>query len=137
MDIYRLGKGQILATMRGEGVTVRRFNLADVPGYPDDIPAALAYLEAQTLAEPEDLSIIFDQTPVLTVREASSLEGDDLGAPHTAREFFAASPAAVAFIRLTPDEQAAQIDGMTTAQLKTVVKYLAVAVSALVKREFL
>ena len=58
-------------------------------------------------------------------------------APLTARQYFAASPAAVAFIRLTPEEQVTQIDGMTTAQLKTVIKYLAVAVSALIKERFL
>jgi hypothetical protein len=58
-------------------------------------------------------------------------------APLTARQFFAGSPAAINFIRLTPEEQATQIDAMTTAQLKTVVKYLTVAVSALVKQEFL
>lgn len=58
-------------------------------------------------------------------------------APITARQFFAASPAALAFIRLTPAEQATQIDGMTLAQLKTVVKFLAVAVSAIIKRDYI
>lgn len=55
----------------------------------------------------------------------------------TARAYFAASPAAVAFIRLSPTDQATQIDAMTLAQLKVVVRYLAVAVSALIKRELL
>lgn len=67
-----------------------------------------------------------------TVREAE-IEG----AGPTARAFFAANPAAVAFIRLTPAEQAAQIDLMTLAQLRTVVKYLTVAVAVLIKRELL
>lgn len=58
-------------------------------------------------------------------------------APLTAREYFANSPAAINFIRLTPEEQAIAIDGYTLAQTKTVIKYLAVAVSALIKREFL
>lgn len=55
----------------------------------------------------------------------------------TARQYFAAHPAAIAFIRLTPAEQEAQIDGMTLAQLKAVVRYLTIAVAALVKREYL
>lgn len=58
-------------------------------------------------------------------------------APITARQWFAGQPAAVAFIRLTPAEQAAQIDAMTTAQLKTLLKFVTVAVAALVKRELL
>jgi hypothetical protein len=58
-------------------------------------------------------------------------------APLTAKEYFLAHPAAVTFIRQTPEEQETAIDGMTTTQLKTVVKYLSVAVSALIKKEFL
>ena len=59
------------------------------------------------------------------------------GASLTARQYFAGKQAAIDFIRLTPAEQETQIEGMTLAQLKTVVKYLTVAVAALVKREFL
>lgn len=58
-------------------------------------------------------------------------------APITAKEYFASKQAAIDFIRLSPTEQETQIDAMTLAQLKTVVKYLTIAVSALVKREFL
>jgi len=55
----------------------------------------------------------------------------------TARTYFLANPAAVAFVRLTPAEQATQIDSYTLAQLKTVVKFLAIATSALIKKELL
>jgi hypothetical protein len=58
-------------------------------------------------------------------------------APLTAKEYFLAHPATVTFIRQTPEEQETAIDGMTTTQLKTVIKYLTIAVSALIKREFL
>lgn len=54
-----------------------------------------------------------------------------------AYEYFASHPAVVAFIRKTPAEQEAEIEAMTLAQLRTVIKFLAVAVAALVKREFL
>lgn len=55
----------------------------------------------------------------------------------TAMQYFAGKPAAVALIRLTPEEQEAQIEAMTLAQLKTVVKYLTIAVSALIKRYYI
>lgn len=58
MDIYKLGSGQILAVVTDEtGTKARRFVLAEIPGYPDDIPAAAAWVEAQTIAEPEDLAL--------------------------------------------------------------------------------
>lgn len=55
----------------------------------------------------------------------------------TAMSYFSSKPAAVSFIRLSPEEQETQIDGMTLAQLKTVVKYLSIAVSALIKRFYI
>lgn len=131
MDVYRLSKNTILVAARdAEGIKARRFDLGNLP----------ADLEAATLAEPEDLAIIFagpEQDGPLTVREPVRLDSDEVAGGLTARQFFAASPAAVEFVRLSPAEQAAQIDGMTLAQVKAVVKYLAVAVSALIKREFL
>jgi hypothetical protein len=69
---------------------------------------------------------------ILTVTQKEGKQGAGI-----ARAFFAASPAAIAFVRLTPAEQAAQIDGMSLTQLKTVVKFLAVAVSMLIKRELI
>lgn len=54
-----------------------------------------------------------------------------------ARTWFAGQQAAIDFVRLTPAQQATQIDVMTLAQLRTVVKYLAIAVSMLIKRELL
>lgn len=58
-------------------------------------------------------------------------------APLTAKQYFAGKQAAIDFIRLTPTEQETQIDAMTLAQLKTVVKYLTIAVSAIIKERFL
>lgn len=58
-------------------------------------------------------------------------------APGMAYNYFAAHPAAVAFVRLSAAEQEAQIELMTLAQLKTVVKHLTVAGSMLIKRELL
>lgn len=54
-----------------------------------------------------------------------------------ARSYFASHPVAVAFVKLTPAEQEAQIDTMTTAQMKTLLKYLTIAMSFLIKRELL
>lgn len=54
-----------------------------------------------------------------------------------ARAWFGSHQAAVNFVRLTPAEQESQIDGYTLAQLKELVKFLAVAVSMLIKRELL
>ena len=69
--------------------------------------------------------------------EAIEREDEISNAPGLARAYFAAHPAAVTFIRMTPAEQDAAIEAMTLAQLRTVIKFLAVAVAALVKREFL
>lgn len=55
----------------------------------------------------------------------------------TAKAYFLSKPVAIAFIRLTPAEQEAQISGMTVAQKDTILKYLTIAVSALIKRELL
>jgi hypothetical protein len=87
----------------------------------------LTWLALGNTPDPAD-----EPTPQELAREAEAN-----AAPLTARQYFAASPAAVAFIRLTPEEQATAIEGMTLAQTKTVIKYLAVAVSALIKREYL
>lgn len=58
-------------------------------------------------------------------------------APGIARGWFATHQAAINFIRLSPAEQEAQIDAMTLAQLRTVVKYLTIAVAMIIKRELL
>lgn len=58
-------------------------------------------------------------------------------APITAKEYFLSKPAAIAFVRSTPAEQDIQISGMSVAQKDTLLKYLAVACSALIKQQYL
>lgn len=72
----------------------------------------------------------------LTLEEKTRIEEIEQ-APLTAKQYFKNKPAAIAFVRLTPEEQDAQIEAMTLAQLKTLLKYMAVAVSADIKREYL
>lgn len=58
-------------------------------------------------------------------------------APITARQYFLGHQAAIDFVRLDPTTQETQIDAMSLAQLKTVVKYLTIATSAIIKEKFL
>jgi hypothetical protein len=87
----------------------------------------LAWVAAGNQADPADVP-----TPAQVAREA-----EIAGAGPMARAWFAGQQAAIDFVRLDPAAQGAQIDAMNLAQLKVVVKFLAVAVSVLVKREFL
>lgn len=68
--------------------------------------------------------------------EAAQLE-EMLQSRVIVRQYFVSHQAAIDFMRLSPAQQEAQINAMTLAQLKVVLTYLAIAVSALVKREFL
>lgn len=71
-------------------------------------------------------------TPEQQVRE------DEIAtASEVARAWFRNHPAAVDFIRLSAAEQEAWIQAATTAQIKTLLQYLTVAVVAMVKREYL
>lgn len=65
-------------------------------------------------------------------REKEIGEADKL-----AKQWFKDHPAAIDFVRLTPEEQEVQIDAMTTDQLKTLLKFLTIAVSAIIKRRHL
>lgn len=54
-----------------------------------------------------------------------------------AKTWFVGQQAAIDFVKLTPAAQATAIDGYSLAQLKVVVKYLAIAVSMLIKERLL
>jgi hypothetical protein len=69
--------------------------------------------------------------------EATTREAEINNAPGIAKSYFTSHQAAINFVRLTPVEQEAQIDAMTTTQMKTLLKYLTIAVSFLIKRELL
>ena len=73
-----------------------------------------------------------EPSPELVARQAEVII-----APLISREWFANHPEAVTFIRKIPAEQASDIDAMTLAQLKPLLKLLTIAVSALIKKEFL
>ena len=62
---------------------------------------------------------------------------EKLQAPLTTRRWLKNNQAAIDFMGITPAEQKTAIENMSTAGLKTLVWYLVVIVSALVKREFL
>lgn len=66
---------------------------------------------------------------------AKDLEVNQAGS--VAKTWFSSQQAAIDFVRLTPAQQATQISGMTVPQKDTVLKYLAIAVSMLIKRELL
>jgi len=72
-----------------------------------------------------------------SIEEADQQKEEIRQAPLAVRRWLKDNQAAIGFIRLTPAEQKTAIDNMSTAGLKTVIWYLAVIVSALVKREFL
>lgn len=76
--------------------------------------------------------------PADTLTPEQQTRVDEINAaPGVARTWYASHQAAIDFIRLAPAQQEAQIDLMTTAQLKTLLKYLTIAVTVIVKRELL
>lgn len=88
-------------------------------------------------ATPEQRLLAASIVAAFDPAEALAKQTEMEQAPIIARAFFASSPAAVSFVRLSPTEQAAAIDGYSLTQLKIVVKFLAVAVSMLIKQELL
>lgn len=94
----------------------------------------VSYTEAATPAQQSAAAAIvsaFD--PV--AEEAHQLE--IVQSQPVASTWYAGQQAAKDFVRLTPAQQVTQIDAMTLAQLRTVVKYLAIAVSMLIKERLL
>ena len=109
-----------------DGATVYRWGVGGLPAE-GDLQAILGSREPQLLTE-----AIAGNAAIFTPKDEEIRQ-----APLTARQWFKDHPAAIDFIRLSPAEQETQIDAMTTAQLKTLLKYLTIAVAALVKREFI
>lgn len=124
MDIYKLGSGQILAVITDEsGTKARRFNVADIPGYPDDIPAATAWVEAQTIAGPEDLALALPSqaaNPLLVLPMAGDLAGEMAG--EVERLDLADLGQMVAAELAYLDTTIAGIDSYAAAQVRDVVK---------------
>lgn len=125
MDIYKLGGGQILAVVRdGSATKARRFAVAEIPGYPDDIPSAAAWVEAETIAKPEDLALLLPtDTPNLIklpgkgdLSEAIAGEVERLDLADLGRQVVAE----LAYL----DTTITGIDGYTAAQVRDVVKRL-------------
>lgn len=102
----------------GDGPYIKAWNLPDPQPTPQQLEAAW---QAWLAGEP--------------AREAKEEEVKQ--AHPIARQWFASHQAAINFIRLSPAEQEAAIDGYTNAQMKTLLKYLTIAVSAIIKRELL
>lgn len=96
------------------------------------------YMTAATPAQKTQAAGIvaaFNATAEQATLAAAAAE--QAGAQPTAKTWWSGQQAAIDFIRLTPAQQATQIDAMTLAQLKVVVKYLAIAVSMIVKERLL
>lgn len=91
--------------------------------------------ETTGLSEADILALAYSRLRLSAGDIARDKEID--GASPVARAWFASHQAAADFIRLTPAEQEAAIDAMTTVQLKTLLKYLTVAVAFMIKRELL
>jgi len=92
-----------------------------------DYERYLQWVALGNVAQPADVPTPEQVARTLEVAEAGPV----------AKTWFAGQQAAIDFVRLTPAQQATAIDAMTLAQLRTVVKFLAVAVSMLIKRELL
>lgn len=85
------------------------------------------WLTAGNMPEPADVPTPEQVAKALEISEAQPV----------AKTWFAGQQAAIDFVRQTPAQQATQIDAMTLAQLRTVVKYVTIAVSMIIKRELL
>lgn len=118
MAIYKLTNNGVIK----DGVTAIPDNLLNA-----DWQEYLAWIAQGNTPDPADVPTPEQVARALEVEEAGPI----------ARTWFAGQQAAKNFVRLTPEEQATQIDAMTLAQLRTVVKYLAIAVSMIIKRELL
>lgn len=87
----------------------------------------LDWLDRGNIPHPPD-----DLTPEELQREDELIHAGSI-----ARQWFKDNPAAIDFLRQAPSEQATQIRAMSIAQKDNLLIFLTVAVSALVKREYL
>lgn len=108
---------------------LRLADSAAIPPDPanSDYIAYLAWVAAGNTAQAADVPTAAQVAHQVEITEA----------PGIARTWFAGQQAAIDFVRQTPAAQATQIDGMTLVQLKVVVKYLAIAVSMMIKERLL
>lgn len=126
MDIYRIGSGEILAIVQdGDAQKARRFVISDIPGYPDNIPAATAYVEAQTLSEPENLALHLPNigpNPPIILPHSNNLSEEI--ASEVERVDFTNLGYQVAAELAYLDTTISVIDGYAASQIRDVVKRL-------------
>lgn len=133
MNIYKLGNGEILAVLTDNGVAAKRFTVADIPGYPDDLATASAYLEAEIQANPDDLVLFFDTEPSEIIHLPAS---GDLATELTAakeRLDMSALGQQVQTELNWLSTTIGNIDGYAVAEVRNVVKRLAQENEAILK----
>lgn len=113
----------------GGGVVIRLVDGASIPFSPGnaDYEAYLAWNAGGGVPDAADVPTQAALDKQVEINAAAGI----------ARNWFSGQQAAIDFVRLSPTQQATQIDGMSLVQLKVVVKYLAIAVSMVIKRELL
>jgi len=98
------------------------------------IQKIVAWNRPELQPTPEELEVAWQAwLSGQSARDARELEVNE--AQPVAKQWFDDHPAAVAFVRLTSVQRESQIDSMTLAQLREVIKFMAEAITFLIKRE--